>query len=173
MPYVFHGTIQFHKKLWNKWIKDICQLNKYRVSRSFKSHLVESAELHVFCDGSETAYGACAYIKFNHENNCCSSILVSSKSRLTPLNNSTLKTIPRIELSSAKLAVDLAHKLKRELGYEFISETFYTDSTTVLKYINNDNARFQRFVANKVTYIRCNVNSNQVFLFFSEFDRLF
>ena len=40
-------------------------------------------------------------------------------------------------------------------------ETYWTDSTTVIKYINNDQARFHTFVANRVQAIRDKTDPNQ------------
>ena len=43
--------------------------------------------------------------------------------------------------------------LKEELE-SLDKETHWTDSTTVIKYINNDKARFQTYVANGIQVIR-------------------
>ena len=67
---------------------------------------------------------------------------------------STIKTVPRIELCSAKLSVELLTKLKSEIEYEITKTYYWTDSSTVLKYIKNEDKRFHRFVANKVSFIR-------------------
>ncbi len=140
---------------WKKWNQDLLNLRNFEVKRCIRSkHDVKLTELHVFCDGSEKAYGATAYVKFVYADDSVSTALLASKSRLTPLNNSTLKTVPRIELASGKLAVELSCKLKNEIDYEFSNETFWSDSTTVLNYIKNESKRFHRYVANKVNYIR-------------------
>ncbi|XP_044182748.1 uncharacterized protein LOC122963378 [Acropora millepora] len=44
--------------------------------------------------------------------------------------------------------------IRRELDVPIDSETFWTDSTTVLKYLRNETRRFQVFVANRVQAIR-------------------
>lgn len=142
---------------WRKWKANIVHLAEYAIPRCLKvkpNH--ESVELHIFTDGSETAYGSVAYLKFIYGplDSDVSVSLVASKSRLTPLNNSTLKTVPRIELCSAKLGVELSCKLKEEFTYKIDSEYFWTDSVTVLRYIKNENKRFHRFVDNKVSFIR-------------------
>lgn len=113
----------------------------------------ERIELHTFVDGSLTAYASCSYLRFIYSNNVSVS-LIASKSRVTPINNSTLKTVPRIELCSAKLGVNLARKLHSELTYKICEQYFWSDSTTVLHYIKCNDKRFQRFVTNKVCYIR-------------------
>ena len=102
-------------------------------------------ELHIFCDGSLTAYGAVAYARFyNVDDVHCS--LIMSKSRQTPINNNSLRTVPCIELNAAKLAVCLRIPVVNELRLEFGGEYFWSDSQTVLKYIRNDTARYQRLI---------------------------
>ena len=140
---------------WNKWLKNLKILADYKIPRCLKLPFeVKTIELHTFCDGSEKAYGTAIYLKFIYQNGKKSSSLIASKSRLVPKNNSTLKTVPRIELASAKLAVELSHNVKSELEYKINKETYWSDSTTVLNYIQSDSARFQRYVSNKVCFIR-------------------
>ena len=139
---------------WNKWIENINMLSSYEVPRCMKiSETVDKIELHTFADGSEKAYGCVSYIKFIYDDNRISTSLLASKSRLTPVNNSTLKTVPRIELSAAKLAIEQARKLKSELQFD-VSCIFWSDSTTVLSYVKSESLRFHRFVANKIDFIR-------------------
>ena len=103
---------------WNEWVNDLILLKSYNIERCMMSSInCNCTELHLFCDGSEQAYGAVAYLRFDYGAYIETS-QVASKSRLTPLNNSTLKTIPRIELCSAKLAVELSLKLQKELQYK-------------------------------------------------------
>jgi hypothetical protein len=146
------------KATWKKWMKSLETLSTYEIPRCLKpKHTNEEADfsqLHIFCDGSETAYGAMAYVRHVYRNSAFVSTPVFTKTRLTPLNNSTLRTIPRIELCAAKLAIDVSKILVREMDYNFESKYFWTDSTTVLSYIKNETRRFQRFVSNKVSYVR-------------------
>ena len=62
-------------------------------------------------------------------------------------------TIPRMELSAAVLATRLDQMIRRELDLSVDSSTFWTDSTCVLRYIENKDKRFQIFVANRVSAI--------------------
>ena len=89
-----------------------------------------------------------------------------AKTKLTPLNRSSLKTIPRIELNAAKMAVSLYLKLKQELcsDINIDSVTFWTDSVATLQYIKSESGHFQRFVANRVAYIR-NASDNEMWRF--------
>lgn len=140
---------------WKKWIKDMESLQEYKVKRCMHNvKKIIATELHVFSDGCEVGYGAVAFIKYSYEDLSNSSSIVASKGRLTPINNRTLKTIPRIELTAAKLAVELSIKLKDELDYNFQTIRFWSDSTTVIRYIQGTHLKFHRFVENKVNFIR-------------------
>lgn len=145
---------------WKEWLKKIYVLLEYRIPRCFKlKYDVTSSQLHLFCDGSETAYAAVAYLRYADDNEraICSSF-VMSKTRLVPLKGSALATIPRIELNGAKLAVQLQQIVTRQLGFTVNKMFFWTDSTTVLKYINCESRRLQRFVCNRVTFIRAHTD---------------
>ena len=73
------------------------------------------------------------------------------KARVAPLKP---VTIPRLELTAAVVAVRVDKMLQAELQLPLRKSVFWTDSTSVLKYIKNEDRRFQTFVANRVTTIR-------------------
>ena len=66
---------------------------------------------------------------------------------MTPLKPVTM---PRLELTAAVVASKIGYVLRKELEYEDLKETYWTDSKTVLGYINNDARRFHVFVGNRV-----------------------
>ena len=76
-----------------------------------------------------------------------------SRARQASLQPVALCTIPRIELSAAKLAVLLALQLTRELSLPITRTHYWSDCITVLHYIRSTTYRFQRFVSNKVAFI--------------------
>ena len=149
------------KYRWLEWINNLKELKNYEFSRCCKPDHTANIQLHYFSDGSETAYGAVVYVRFvdNEGNIICSPLL--AKSRLNPLNNTAYKTIPRIELNGAKLSVILKQTLDHELDYNIDEEYFWTDSSTVLKYLQNDDKRYVRFVANRISYILSSTNKGQ------------
>ncbi|XP_031435546.1 uncharacterized protein LOC116223386 [Clupea harengus] len=73
------------------------------------------------------------------------------KSRVAPLK---LITIPRLELTAAVVAVMVDKMLQQELKIPLQQSIFWTDSTTVLRYIDSETARFKTFVANRIVLIR-------------------
>ena len=70
-------------------------------------------------------------------------------------------TILRLELMASVLAVRLSNIIKVELDWKIDSMTFWTDSTTVLQYIKNENRRFHRFVATRLEKIHEHTTSEQ------------
>ena len=143
-------------KEWNNWFQSVPILAEFRVARCYKTSfgVPDHIQLHVFCDGSELAYAAVAYLRFSYDNNKkAASSLVMAKSRLVPLKSTAMVTVPRIELNAARLAVNLSLVIKRELQFRVEKTIFWSDSSVVLKYIENKSARFQRFVANRISYI--------------------
>ena len=148
---------------WKKWTDDVKLLNFFEVPRCFSSFVGCSfkTELHIFCDGSLIAYGAVAYIRCIDVLGHIQSTIVMSRVRLTPINNSSLKTVPRIELNAARLAVYLEQIIRAELKLKVDKTVFWTDSTVVLCYIRSDEHRFQRFVFNRVSFIRSKTSIDQ------------
>ena len=142
----------------SSWLKELPKLSAFSFDRCCRPVACTSTELHYFCDGSETAYGAVVYARFNLENGNIHCSPLIAKSRLTPVGNSTYKTIPRIELNGAKLSILLKQIIHSELEYKIDREFFWTDSSTVLHYLNSDSGRFSRFVSNRVGFILSNSN---------------
>ncbi|PIK39445.1 hypothetical protein BSL78_23710 [Apostichopus japonicus] len=102
-------------------------------------------------DASSKGYGCCCYVRCVNRKGEIHVQLVMSKSKVAPLK---LRTIPRLELQAAVLAVKVDSLLRRELALEFAKSYFWTDSEVVLKYIHNDSRRFHVFVGNRVSLIR-------------------
>ena len=115
-------------------------------------------ELHHFSDASQSGYGQCSYLRLTDDKGRIQCSLVMGKSRVTPLKPIT---VPRLELTAALVAAKVGLTVKKELEYEQVDETYWTDSKTVLGYINNDARRFHVFVANRVQEIRENTSPKQ------------
>ena len=149
---------------WNTWISELPLLSSYEIPRCLLPKRSEemTVQIHTFCDGSMTAYGAVSYlrVKLGTEQEARCNIIMA-KSRLTPLNKGSLKTVPRIELNSAKLAVILHKQIESELDLHIDGSFFWSDSSTVLSYIKSETGRFLTFVANRIAFIRSNTAVEQ------------
>ena len=146
--------------LWDRWLSDLHELMKYKIPRCILTNEFFTSEcsVHIFCDGSEIGYGAVAYARFENANRNVHCSIVYAKSRLAPIKKTT---IPRMELTAAKLAVTMKGVLDKELDMNVSNYVFWTDSTTVLKYLNNTQKRFHRFVANRLTFIHERSSTDQ------------
>ena len=140
------------RKIWQDWIRRMEKLSSLKIPRCIKRREVHvgNPQMHVFCDASESGYGAVVYARFSVASSLPYCSLLFAKSRVAPLKT---VTIPRLELAAAKLAITLSCVVKGEMKLEFESVFFWTDSTIVLHYINNTSARFSTFVANRLAVI--------------------
>ena len=134
-------------------------MSKFKINRwqsAFGS--VTKRELHHFCDASTTGYGTVSYLREKHEDGQINVALLYSKSRVAPLKKIT---IPRLELAAAKEAVKSNNTLEQALTVRIDDVLYWSDSTIVLKYINNINKRFRTFVANRLEYIHSGSETEQ------------
>ncbi|KAJ8367387.1 hypothetical protein AAFF_G00320140 [Aldrovandia affinis] len=137
-----------------KWLADLNQLSTFQVPHCMKPEdfgEIKTAQLHHFSDASELGYGTASYIRMTNDKDEIHTALVMGKARVTPLKQ---VTIPRLELAAATLSVRIDRMLKTELQIQMEDSVFWTDSQSVLKYINNETKRFQTFVANRISVIR-------------------
>ena len=126
-----------------------------RVLSNFST--AQSLELHCFADGSAIGFGAVCYFRcFDGQNYSCS--FVAGKSRVAP---SPKQTIPRLELCAAVTAVRLAKTVKNEYDFKLDRVFFWSDSTTVLSYINNTSKRRPAFETNRIDLIRRHSEASQ------------
>lgn len=139
---------------WRGWLEELPQLADVKIPRCLKSpHLpdVKVYQIHHFADASQSAYGSVSYLRMVSSSGEIYCSFLNGKSRLAPVK---AMTIPRLELAAAVVAVQMDKMLTEELDLPLSSSTFWSDSTTVLQFINNTSKRFNTFVANRVAIIR-------------------
>ncbi|XP_059083353.1 uncharacterized protein LOC131880688 [Tigriopus californicus] len=108
-------------------------------------------ELHVFCDASEDAFCAVAYLRCSNQENDVSVRLVASKTRVAPKKP---LTIPKLELQAAVLAARLADYLGRVLRIKLDGRFFWTDSRVVHCWIRSVAQTYKPFVALRIGEIQ-------------------
>ena len=84
-------------------------------------------QLHVFCDASELAFGACVYVRYSFKNGKHECALVMAKSRLAPIKTETL---PRLELDSAGSGALAARVVVYELDLPVKRVLYWSTSVT-------------------------------------------
>lgn len=142
------------KGCWTRWLADLEKLSSFSVERCIKPKdfgELSFAQIHHFSDASKDGFGVASYIRIKNDQNRIHVSFLLGKARVTPLKSIT---IPRLELTAAVLATRVDQMLKSELQLQLSPSVFWTDSTSVLKYIRNEDKRFHTFVANRISTIR-------------------
>ncbi|XP_032781182.2 uncharacterized protein LOC116919317 [Daphnia magna] len=134
---------------WIRWTETLTSLSKLVLERciSPRRNDLTTTELHVFGDASEMGFGAVAYVRFLFSDGTASVKFIISKARVAPLK---FLTIPRLELNAAVLTTRLSVQVSMEHDLVFDQTFYWTDSTTVLSWINSRNCRFNNYVGNRV-----------------------
>jgi hypothetical protein len=143
------------KNTWSSIMKGLKDLHNLEIPRwiGYSKPSIVSAEIHVFGDASEAAYGAVAYARLQLENGTPYTILLASKTRVAPLPKKKV-TLPRLELLSSLLAIRLGEKIRTSLHTESWKTIYWTDSLVTLGWIRGDPYRWRPFVRNQVETIR-------------------
>ena len=138
---------------WLSWLEDLPKLKQLSVDRCLKPPgfgKTVSVQLHHFSDASQQGYGAVSYLRFLNDKDAIHCSFVMGKARTAPLKT---VTIPRLELSAAVVASRLDKTLRKEIDISVDESVFWTDSTCVISYIQNNDKRFHTFVANRIAII--------------------
>ncbi|KAK3088641.1 hypothetical protein FSP39_021780 [Pinctada imbricata] len=138
---------------WAAWVDSLRFLGTLRFPRMYSNMSVEKAtrtEVHIFSDASKDAIAAVAFLKTWNETNCETSFLMG-KAKVAPTHG---HTIPRLELCSAVLGVEIGEIIREQMRLPSECFWFYTDSQVALGYIANEARRFYVYVANRVSRIR-------------------
>ncbi|XP_057374666.1 uncharacterized protein LOC130695542 [Daphnia carinata] len=134
---------------WIRWTETLPSLSKLVLERCISPprNDLTATELHIFGDASELGFGAVAYVRFLFNDRPASVKFIISKARVAPLK---FLTIPRLELNAAVLAARLGTQVCVEHDLAFGQIFYWTDSTTVLSWINSRNCRFNNYVGNRI-----------------------
>lgn len=136
---------------------ELYHLENIRIPRCYKANMSTEPsdyELHVFCDASESAFGAVAYVRMTavqpEDGKIANCSFIMAKTRLAPLKQ---LSIAQLELQAAVLDCRLAATVKQAMTYRFARSVYWTDSQIVLAYIRHESRRFHTFTANRISEI--------------------
>ena len=104
----------------------------------------------MFCDASERAYGAVAYLTVQREG-AVNTSFVMARSRVAPKRQ---LSIPRLELCAAQAGAQLDKLVETEMMLNLRRIILWTDSTTVLDWLQSDSCCFKVFVGTHVSEIQ-------------------
>lgn len=140
---------------WDIWEQELQFLPEIRFPRPYLPMDVpweaKWRELHVFCDASEQAYGAVAYLRMIGENDQAHVSFFMARSRVAPKR---LHSIPRLELCAALMGAQLSKLLEGELSLHIEKTVMWTDSTTMLTWLRSESCRFKVFVGTRIAEIQ-------------------
>ena len=139
---------------WEEWKGSLPRLEKFDLNRCFKPDnfgTVVSRQIHSFSDASLTGYGQVSYLRQENDLGQIHCAFLMGKARCSPIKQ---VTIPRLELTAAMVSVRVSNMLVKELDVAPDNRFYWTDSTTVLKYLTNEKARYKTFVTNRVQTIK-------------------
>lgn len=136
---------------WRKFISDLNNLNRINISRHVIPHQGKEFSIVGYCDGSTKAYGCSVYLRAVTDDQVNVHLLIA-KSKVAPLK---VLTVNRLELCGAVLLAKVASRI-----YSLLSKTLnlsqcylFTDSSTVLSWLNAEPHKLKTFVAHRVVQI--------------------
>lgn len=138
---------------WDQWCAELPRLHLVAIPRWYHIEIQpksQTLKLHIFCDASEKAYSAVAYLQGPNKDGDIVTCFVASKSKVAPLKKMTL---PRLELMGALIGARLANNLLKPLNMEKNHLHMWTDSMIVFHWIRNTAQKWKPFVSNRVTEI--------------------
>ncbi|XP_058122612.1 uncharacterized protein LOC131293502 [Anopheles ziemanni] len=134
---------------WHEWREMALKAKVINIPRPVMQHPTKTVELHTFVDASEEAFAACVYVRTRCEGENVVRFLVG-KALVAP---TPIISIPRLELQAAVLGARLTDAVKKELRLNVEKTTYWSDSQTVLSWINSVNRKYHQFVAIRISEI--------------------
>lgn len=149
-------TINKRYQLWSKEFNDI---HKFTVPRHYLTNISnpKTIELHVFMDASQVAFAAAAYLRVVHEHGI-DVIFVFGKTRGAPQK---MMSIPRLELQAGVLGIRICKTVLQNHDLKVSRINYWTDSRTLLYWVNSVERRFKPFVAHRITEILSHSEASQ------------
>lgn len=124
---------------WKQFGEELPAIAHIRIPRWIgSSRNLRSTEMHIFCDASQSAHSAVAYLRISDEEGEVTVNLLMAKSKVNPIK--PMLTIPRAKLCGAVLGTKLLKAIKQNLfvGISFSNVFMWTDSSIVLSWNRGD-----------------------------------
>ena len=136
-----------HEKYFLEWKEQLPVLAETTIRRKYFNDKTDYVELHLFADASEHTMCAVAYLRSNAKEQSAEVSFVIGKCRVAPMRH---MSIPRLELQAAVMAVRLKEQEVKELEQPVHNFAYWSDSSSVIQWINSSHHKQQVFVANRV-----------------------
>ncbi len=143
------------QRAWKEWESELhllpCISLPLPYAPPYTDQMVISRQVHVFSDASEKAYGSISYLRTEDDQGRVYLAFMAARSRVAPRRQ---HSIPRLELCGALMAAQLAKSIERALTVKIDQTILWSDSTTVLTWLQSESCRFKVFVGTHVAEIQ-------------------
>ena len=159
LGYEWDESFEHVEHLKSRWLYLLAQCQQVVETFKFPREIVfmDNSEIHVFCDASNTSYGAAVYISTppNDTLKIGSSKLILSKGKIKPLKGSPKgNTIPKLELTAMLLGAGLGRFVKSAFKLTNKTKTFlWSDAKVVLDWLSSTDLE-STYVHRRVVDIR-------------------
>ena len=124
------------KENWVRWLNELQNLTPLEIPIQYFNNVDSEVQLHMFCDSSQLAYGAVAYLRGTTPKSGTKCTFIISKSKVAPIKP---QTMPRLELLAAVLEAELSKYLSNTILPKFHTSQIilWSDSQIVLSWISS------------------------------------
>ena len=142
---------------WLEFLKSLLELNYVQVLRSLwpKGEVIGLPLLIIFSDGSISAYGVAAYVRWELRGGGFWTYLIMSKSKISPKR---IISIPRMELCGALVGNRIKNFITKETNLQFGKIYHLVDSSTVLGYVHKESGNFGAYEGIRIAEIQSSNN---------------
>ena len=144
-----------HTKLFSDWCSELQEIRTMSINRLYFTKGCAKLRLHIFTDASEEAMCIVAYLQ---DDSTLKLSYVIGKCRVAPIRH---MTIPKLELQAAVYGVRLRKLILIEHDVKIDDIYHWTDSSTVLHWLQSADKKQQVFVANRAAEILENSSMDQ------------
>ena len=142
-------------KLFSDWCSELREIRTMSKNRLYFENGCSNLRLHIFTDASEEAMCIVAYLQ---DETTPKLTYVIGKCRVAPIRH---MTIPKLELQIAVYGVRLRKQILNEHDVRIDKIYHWTDSSTVLQWLQPAHKKQQVFVANRAAEILENPSMDQ------------
>ena len=144
------NSLQDDINFWKKWLEFRSILHMIDFERCLIPSNSVKTEIHIFCDASEEAFGAVAYLRSIDQDKNISLRLIMAKTKVAPKK---VISVAKLELNAALLGARLANRLKSILKSN-VTRYFWTDSSCTRHWVRSTATFFKAYVANRIGEIQ-------------------
>ena len=144
------------REKWMRFFGCLFQIEDLKFDRSLRPpNSVGKPWLIIFSDGSDLAYGAAAYIRWQLANGDVWCRLIMAKCKIAPM---TKLTTPQMELNGAVISKRMRKVLEKEMRCQFEKTLHIVDSETVLNMLHKTSTRFKIYEGVRIGEIQTATN---------------